>query len=345
MKPEAILSRAPISITQAQREFYFENGYLVLEKFIPDEWLERLWTVTNRFIDESRSLTGSNDKFDVEAGHTAENPRLRRLTQPVEHDPLYWEFACKSPLTDLAEDLLGPDLLFHHAKLNFKWSGGGEEVKWHQDIPFWPHTNDSVMTMGLYLEDVDDVMGPLGVIPGSHRGETYDHYNSNDEWVGALSDADHAKADPEKNAVYLPGPAGSVTVHHCRTLHGSRPNMHPTRPCRPQMRCRSRLIPRPQATTVNSCAAGQHNTLIWNPIQVACHLTGPVATAPYSRFSRKKTAPTTACASPSLQADIHARGRISQTSIISPSASAIASISISSSRKARPVTSTMVSAG
>lgn len=229
MKPEAILSRAPISITQAQREFYFENGYLVLEKFIPDEWLERLWTVTNRFIDESRSLTGSNDKFDVEAGHTAENPRLRRLTQPVEHDPLYWEFACKSPLTDLAEDLLGPDLLFHHAKLNFKWSGGGEEVKWHQDIPFWPHTNDSVMTMGLYLEDVDDVMGPLGVIPGSHRGETYDHYNSNDEWVGALSDADHAKADPEKNAVYLPGPAGSVTVHHCRTLHGSRPNMHPTR--------------------------------------------------------------------------------------------------------------------
>lgn len=229
MKPEAILSRAPISITQAQREFYFENGYLVLEKFIPDEWLERLWTVTNRFIDESRSLTDSNDKFDVEAGHTAENPRLRRLTQPVEHDPLYWEFACKSPLTDLAEDLLGPDLLFHHAKLNFKWSGGGEEVKWHQDIPFWPHTNDSVMTMGLYLEDVDDVMGPLGVIPGSHRGETYDHYNSNDEWVGALSDADHAKADPEKNAVYLPGPAGSVTVHHCRTLHGSRPNMHPTR--------------------------------------------------------------------------------------------------------------------
>ncbi|MBT6441623.1 MAG: phytanoyl-CoA dioxygenase family protein [Alphaproteobacteria bacterium] len=229
MKPEAILSRAPIAITQAQREFYFENGYLVLEKFIPDEWLERLWTVTNRFIDESRSLTGSNEKFDVEAGHTAENPRLRRLTQPVEHDPVYWEFACKSPLTDLAEDLLGPDLLFHHAKLNFKWSGGGEEVKWHQDIPFWPHTNDSVMTMGLYLEDVYDVMGPLGVIPGSHRGETYDHYNSNDEWVGALSDADHAKADPEKNAVYLPGPAGSVTVHHCRTLHGSRPNMHPTR--------------------------------------------------------------------------------------------------------------------
>ena len=228
MTPDAILGHSPKTLTQSQREFYFENGYLLLEKYIPQDWLDRLWEVTNGFIEESRGLAESSDKFDLETGHTAEAPRLRRLTQPVEHHPLYWEFASNSPLTDVAEDLLGPDVMFHHAKLNFKWSGGGEEVKWHQDIPFWPHTNDSVLTMGLYLEDVDDVMGPLGVLPGSHRGQTYDHYNGNDEWVGALSDADLA-AVPLDKAVYLPGPAGSVTIHHCRTLHGSRPNMHPSR--------------------------------------------------------------------------------------------------------------------
>ena len=31
---------------------------------------------------------------------------------------------------------LGPDLKFHHSKLNFKAARGGEEVKWHQDIQF-----------------------------------------------------------------------------------------------------------------------------------------------------------------------------------------------------------------
>ena len=229
MTPEKILAHAPKILRQEEREAYFESGYLLKERFVSEAWLESLGDVTGRMIDESRKVSVSDDKFDIEDGHTEAAPKLRRLTQPVEHDPVYWDFATNSMITDLAEDLLGPDVKFHHSKLNFKWSGGGEEVKWHQDIPFWPHTNDSVMTMGLYLEDVYDVMGPLGVIPGSHRGETYDHYNSNDEWVGALSDADHAKADPEKNAVYLPGPAGSVTVHHCRTLHGSRPNMHPTR--------------------------------------------------------------------------------------------------------------------
>ncbi len=36
-------------------------------------------------------------------------------------------------------DLVGSDVRFHHSKLNTKWSDGGEEVKWHQDIQFWLH--------------------------------------------------------------------------------------------------------------------------------------------------------------------------------------------------------------
>jgi hypothetical protein len=41
---------------------------------------------------------------------------------------------------DLVADLLGPDLRFHSSKLNFKWSAGGDAVRWHQDIQAWPHT-------------------------------------------------------------------------------------------------------------------------------------------------------------------------------------------------------------
>ena len=34
-------------LTQEQREFYFENGYLLAERIIPDEWVERLLQVTD----------------------------------------------------------------------------------------------------------------------------------------------------------------------------------------------------------------------------------------------------------------------------------------------------------
>ena len=228
MTPEQVLAHPPKVLTQKQRESYFRDGYLLLERFVPDDWLATLRGLSERFIEESRSQTASDEKFDLEPDHCATAPRLRRLTQPVRYHPDYWRFASESCITDLAEDLLGPDIMFHHSKLNFKWSGGGEEVKWHQDIQYYPHTNYSVLAIGVYLEDVDETMGPMGVIPGAHDGELFDLYDGNDCWAGAIGDHDLARVPVEK-AVYLQGPAGSVTVHHCRMVHGSRPNLNPER--------------------------------------------------------------------------------------------------------------------
>ncbi len=184
MTPEKILSRKAKVVTQEQREAYFRDGYLALEGFVEQDWLDRLWQVTESFIEESRGQTQSDDTFDLEPDHTADAPRLRRLSWPVSHHPLYWEFASRGPIVDVAEDLLGPDVVFHHSKLNFKWAGGGEEVKWHRDISYWPHTNYSPLTIGAYIYDVGPDQAPLGVIPGSHDGELFDQYNNKDEWVG-----------------------------------------------------------------------------------------------------------------------------------------------------------------
>ena len=42
MTPEEILKHKPRVLSQDQREFYFENGYLLIEKVIPQEWIDRL---------------------------------------------------------------------------------------------------------------------------------------------------------------------------------------------------------------------------------------------------------------------------------------------------------------
>jgi ectoine hydroxylase-related dioxygenase (phytanoyl-CoA dioxygenase family) len=210
-------------LSHGQRESYFEDGYLVLETIIPDEWIERLRAATDEVIERSRRVTRSDAVWDLEQGHTAENPRLRRLSSPNDHHPAYWEYASRSILPDIIADLVGPDVKFHHSKLNFKSARGGEEVKWHQDIQFWPHTNYSPLTAGTYLYDCGADQGPLGVIRGSHEGPLYDQYNARGEWVGCLSDEDAAALDRPK-MVYLEGPAGSITIHNCRTIHGSKPN-------------------------------------------------------------------------------------------------------------------------
>lgn len=221
MTPEAILTFPTRVLTQKQREAYFETGYALIESLIPQEVIDGLNGVTESFIEKSRSLTQSDRDLDIGPGHTSEKPVVRRLTAPDRMHDAYWEFA-NGIIGDAAADLLGPDVTFNHSKLNFKWSGGRDQVKWHQDIPFYPHTNYNVLAIGCYLSDVGEEDGPVGVIPGSHQGPIFEHFDDNGVWTGAIRDADMAQYDAD-DAVYLPGPKGSITIHHSRAVHGSRP--------------------------------------------------------------------------------------------------------------------------
>ena len=223
MVPENVLAIPPKVLTQKQREFYFEYGYLLLEGMISDTWIASLRAATTEVINESRKISKSDETWDLEPGHSKEHPRLRRLSSPNDHNPAYWEYASQSVVPDIVSDLVGPNVKFHHSKINFKWADGGEEVKWHQDIGFWPHTNYGPCTVGTYIYNCGMEQGPVGMIPGSHNGELFDQYSDDGEWIGCLRQNDAENLDTSK-AVYLDGPAGSLTIHNCRMIHGSKPN-------------------------------------------------------------------------------------------------------------------------
>lgn len=211
------------ALSEEQQDFYRVNGYLQLEAFVGQSWLDKLNAASSEFIEMSRGIAASNKVLDVEPNHSSDAPRLRRLISPVDQHETFRSFTMEGPAAKLAVELLGGPVRYHHSKLNYKWGDGGEEVKWHQDIQFWPHTDFSPLTIGIYLDDVDDEMGPMGVLPGSHTGELYDLYGADGSWAGALDDHDVAGLDLSKMA-WLKGPAGSVTVHNCCMVHGSMPN-------------------------------------------------------------------------------------------------------------------------
>lgn len=225
MSPEEILAIEPRVLTQEQREFYFREGYILLPGVIEGAWLERLRGATAELVERSRRVTASDKVFDLEPGHRPDAPRLRRVSSPVDQHPVFWEYVTSSIMPDIVADLVGPSVKFHHSKLNFKWAAGGEEVKWHYDIGFWPHTNYSPLTVGTYLYDCGMDQGPLGVLPRSHEFEPLlSQYGPDGKWTGCLGQADLDRLDLSK-AVYLTGPAGSLTIHNCRTLHASPKNL------------------------------------------------------------------------------------------------------------------------
>lgn len=219
METEQILKHPPRVLCARDREQYFNEGYVSLEGYIDSDRLDALNEVTQQFIEASRQVTESGDVFDIAPGHSSERPMLRRLKLPDIRHQQYWAVVMDK-LLDVAADVLGPNVMFHHSKLNFKWPGGGDDVKWHQDAPFFPHTNDCVITIGLYLNDTGEDDAPLGVIPGSHQGPIYDHYASDGKWSGHLSDDDVATLATD-TAHFMPGKAGTITIHNYRTVHGS----------------------------------------------------------------------------------------------------------------------------
>ena len=209
-------------LSKQQIEFYNENGYLLVENAVSPAQLARMRDIAYDFIEKSRAVSVSDDVFDLDDGHSAEAPRLTRIKLPHRQHPYFWEVAKSSGITEVLRQLLGPDVLLQTSKLNTKAPGGGAAVEWHQDWAFYPHTNDRILACGLMLEDVDLANGPLQIIPGSHKGPVLDHNNKEGVFCGAI-DPDDPEFHGDK-AVTLTGKAGSMTVHHARTLHGSAPN-------------------------------------------------------------------------------------------------------------------------
>jgi hypothetical protein len=221
--PQDILTHQPRVLTPGQREAYFSTGFLTAPGLIPPDWLHRLRSLSSQFLEASRAIVSSDEAFDLGPLHQPDRPHVRRLRALVDRHPDFWRFAGESVLADIAADLVGPDVKFHSSKLNYKWPGTGEVVKWHQDIPAWPHTNYSLVTLGVYLDDVPAEQGPLTCFPGTQNGPIFEHRDPSGRWTGSIRDDDiaalgHAPAED------LTGPAGTVIAIHCRTIHASREN-------------------------------------------------------------------------------------------------------------------------
>ena len=78
---------------------------------------------------------------------------------------------------DFCAELIGPSIRFHHGKVNSKLPGTATQVKWHQDFPFEPMTNDDMITALLFVDDVTLENGPLEVLPGTHKGPIHSHWH------------------------------------------------------------------------------------------------------------------------------------------------------------------------
>lgn len=203
-------------------EQYWEEGCIVVENVVAPTVLAETRRAIGELIEGARGKTKHDDVYDLEPTHKPDAPRVRRIKKPHLVRPIFDQIVKSPNMLAILNKLIGPNVRLHGSKLNIKAPHYGSPVEWHQDWAFYPHTNDDILAIGVMIDDVLDINGPMLYLPGSHKHPlVYDHHMDG-RFCGAM--------DPVKcgldfsKAVSATGPAGSCSFHHVRLVHGSAQN-------------------------------------------------------------------------------------------------------------------------
>jgi phytanoyl-CoA hydroxylase len=221
--PAAPVQSAAAMSPAEQRSHYEAHGYLMFPEMLEAREVGLLRAALDEVLDEARGLTETNQKFSVTLGHDGRH-HVRRIFNPIQHHKAFHDAALHPRILDAVENLIGPDIQLHHSKLNLKPPSSPEaRFEWHQDYPFFPHTNYDLLAVLVHIDESTEENGCLRIIPGIHRLGPRLHRFAKD---GAFSSQleDRSVVADESKVLNVPCPAGGVEMHHCNMLHSSTAN-------------------------------------------------------------------------------------------------------------------------
>ncbi|XP_066916500.1 probable alpha-ketoglutarate-dependent hypophosphite dioxygenase [Clytia hemisphaerica] len=211
-------------LQEEQKKQYEDDGYTIAKNLLSEEEVDEGRKALHQLIERGRSITDQEKViYEFGEGHCYDEPRIHRVRFPSQQHQTFDHFMKHPKLLDCIEDLIGPSFRYiAQDKLNVKPAGHGAAIRWHQDWAFFPHTNDSVLTASVLLHDVTRENGCLQIIAGSHKGPVLTHLAENEtRFANSVTDPNFKPT----NIRYLEAPAGSVTFHHVRVVHGSARNV------------------------------------------------------------------------------------------------------------------------
>ena len=214
------------AFSEAQIEQYHNEGYIVVERLFNADDLARVNATIEQMTDQALAGGDISKVLELEPEPIDGRRVPRRIFNPYDQHETFRSLAHDSRLLDKIESLIGPDFNLQHSKLNMKPARVGSSVEWHQDMAYFPHTNDDLVTTLVYLDDATEENGCLQVLP-RHHTHYFDHAGPDGRFAGMITEDLGEFGKPRS----LAAPAGSAIFMHCITPHASLPNrsIHPRR--------------------------------------------------------------------------------------------------------------------
>lgn len=250
-----------IQLTEAQKDFYRMNGYLLgLPPIYSPEEMQRI----NTELPQLLAL--------LEPGETPKDIREWHETSTY-----LYEMVMNPKIHDLVEGILGPNFYCWASSFFIKEPFSKSTVGWHQDAFYWPMSPNHAVTIWLAFDDVDEENGGMKVVPGSHLHGILKHQRST-HTDSILTLELETGTFRESDAVQFKLEAGEVSLHDDRLVHSSPANLSPRR--------RAGLTFRYSGTDVKNDLSVNPNFKAYMCRGVDEYHLNPVGTPPTQRFAR-----------------------------------------------------------
>ena len=133
------------------------------------------------------------------------------------------EIVHREEILDAVECLIGPDIVLTNTVLFIKEPNSLHHVTYHQDATYMGLEPQDSLTAWIALTESTRENGCVRMIQGSHLLDIQEHIDTFGE-DNILTRGQQIENIDEERALDIELEPGQMSLHHARTIHGSRPN-------------------------------------------------------------------------------------------------------------------------
>jgi len=205
-----------VTITEAQREQFAAEGYVVLESVLAPAQLEALREECARFVAAKDAEMDALGVDTLKLNHRGSRYFLSGCSRESE---ALRGFLFSALMADVCRATLGPEALLFNEQYVVKAAEKGMSFGWHQDSGYVAREHPPFLTCWIPLDDVDERNGTVHLLPYGQAGTRdvvpHRHDEASNDLVGYFG--------PEPGVPII-APAGSVACFSSTVLHRSGAN-------------------------------------------------------------------------------------------------------------------------
>jgi phytanoyl-CoA hydroxylase len=210
-------------IDEEDRRRFREDGYVHLAGVLSEDEVAEVEVIYDRFLRREIEVPGKD--FCDMAGDYGRDPSdfsIVNVMLPRRYFPEWQGNVYEWRTADIARQLCGEGMTIDYDQLLAKQPHKTDAVfAWHQDMAYWPETEDRrTATFWLAVDDSTVANGCMRFVPATtHEGHLRPHapvYGGRGE-----SHALGTELLPGDDVVTVPIARGDCTVHNERVMHGS----------------------------------------------------------------------------------------------------------------------------